>query len=155
MIDDEVYLQESPTLIKTATPLTGVAAHNGIAYVGGSEGLWSVNGNVLSKVKGFSGSVQQLVTLDGLLWVITSDGLWNSNGKVLKHITSEAVADLCEHNGTIVVASGNALYRVENDTLVPLCPPGRANILGVASYSGTLYIHDGKHVALLEKDHIE
>ncbi len=53
------------------------------------------------------------------------------------------------------MASGKELFRVDNTSLTPLTQGNRSNILGIASYSGTIYIHDSKRIALMENDRIE
>src|SRR5690606_9689761 len=62
--------------------------------------------------------------------------------------------DLCLHNGQIVAVSGGSLYTVAEGKLNKLAEGGRT-LLGAASYSGTVYVHDGKEVGLLEGGKIE
>src|SRR5690606_15768687 len=62
-------------------------------------------------------------------------------------------ADICLHNGQVVVAVGNGLYSV-GDADLTLLAEGGGPLVGAASYSGTVYVHDGSRVGLLEGDEL-
>ena len=161
-IVDEVYLQEVPTLIPTDHALTAVAVHEGVAYVGDDRGLWLVEGEALERQAGPNGAVTRLESLGGSLYGAGPVGLWRLSESTWSQLFSQPVADLCFHNGRVVIASGKELFAIKADGLEPLLATGEegrgrrndSDLLGVASYSGTLYVHDGKRVGLLERGRI-
>jgi hypothetical protein len=149
---DEVYLQEVSALIKTEQPLTAVVTFKGKVFVGDSSGVSQVDGESLKRQSGLTSGVSRMKVLNDTLWATTSDGLWKSDGAAWTKVTDQKVADLCLHNGQIIAASGADLYTVGDRELVALTKDGKSELRGVASYSGTVYVHDGKQIGLLEKD---
>lgn len=140
-IADEVYLQEVGRKVATSQPVTAVAVHEGKAFTGSAQGLSVLQGEVLNEVPAMRDPVQRLVTTQGALWVITPKGLHRHQGKTWQKISSESVADLCEHAGEVIVASGRKLWRVKGDALEPFTTlESSMPILRVASYSETLYV---------------
>ncbi len=153
-ITDEVYMQETATHIETEHPLLAVAVFDSKAYVGDESGVWRVEGEKLVKAGGPSGPVTRLRTLGDALWAMASDGLWKYDGAAWVKVSGQSVTDVCLYNGRIIAASGTQLYSVEEDGLKPITEKGPAELLGVAAYGGTVYVHDGKRVGLLERDKI-
>lgn len=157
-IVDTVYLQEVPTLITTDHALTAVTVHDGAAYVGDAGGVSRVEGESLRRETGLKGPVSRLKSLNGALYAAGSEGLWSLSKSTWSKLTSQPIADLCLHNGRVVVASGARLFTLGGKELEPLSSTGRRDsgsaILGVASYAGTLYVHDGKRVGLLDGERL-
>jgi hypothetical protein len=153
-IVDEVYLQEVGSLIKTDHPLNAVAVFDGKAYVGDEKGVWLVDGDALKPVDGPKGGVTRLTALAGALWAAGPKGLWRYDGAQWAALTDDAVTGLCLHNGQVVYASGSGLHAVDGEAAVLLAEAGGAPLLGVTSYGGTLYVHDGRRVGLLERGQI-
>ncbi|MCC6490767.1 MAG: hypothetical protein IT364_24990 [Candidatus Hydrogenedentes bacterium] len=150
-IADEVYLQEVGTLIATDQPLNAVAVLNAKAYVGDAEGVAWLDDEKLKRVDGGPAvSVSRLKCLDGALWAVAADGLWTYDGAVWTHVADLPVADVCSHNGTIVFASGTTLFTVDGAAVKEVTDGKSSALLGVASYGGTVYVHDGKRAGLLE-----
>jgi hypothetical protein len=150
-IVDEVYLQEVGSLVETEEPLKAVAVFRQQAHVGGSRGVSVVEDGKLRRLEGPAGEVSRLKTLGGALWASASDGLWNYDGKEWTLVTPQPVADFCEHNGQVVIASDTALHTVEGNAVTPLTEAGTTKLLGVTSYGGTVYVHDGRRVGLVER----
>jgi len=148
-IADEVYLQEVSRQIPSTEPLTSVAVFCGVAYVGGASGVSRIAGEALELVAGPEGAITRLKTLGGALWAAGPGGLWRFDGTIWAKVSTEAVADLCEHNGSVVAASGAALFTA-TETGLALLVTAPGPLLGLASYSGTIYVHDGLRVGLLE-----
>jgi hypothetical protein len=170
-IVDEVYLQEVRGAVETERPLTAVAVFRGTAYVGDAGGVrraggivvrdavgvFDVTGGggaipccVLEDQEGPAGAVARLRTLGDALWAAASDGVWRYDGESWARVDDKPAADLCMHNGQVVFASGKTLYAVGADGVTELCKAGTTALLGVASYGGTVYVHDGKRVGLLQ-----
>ncbi len=150
VIEDEVYLQEIPTIIPTDLPLTSVAVFNGEAYAGSKEGVSIVEGDTLVLQDAPVGSVQHLIVLDESLWGITDTGLWRFDGNDLTQISDQPITDICEHNGQMVVLMNKSLCTVEGNTLSLLTDKGVGNAQQVESYSGAIYVHDGKRIGFME-----
>lgn len=158
-IVDKVYLQEVPTLIPTEQALTTVAVHEGIAYLGHQQGLLRLEGETLKREPLPSGPVSRLKTLNGTLYAVSGHGLWRLQNGNWSQLTDKPVADLCLHNDQIVIASGKNLFALNGDSLEELTAKKDrhgegGDLLGITSYSGTIYVHDGKQVGLLAKGHI-
>ena len=153
-IVDEVYLQEIPTLIATDRALTAAAYHEGRAWVGDAQGVWLVDGELLAAQIGPNGPVTRLSSLDDVLYAAGPAGLWAMSGSKWSNLSNQPVTDLCYHNGQVVVASGTELYAVTTDGLSELSSGNRSKLLGVESYSGTLYVHNGEQVGLLNRQQI-
>ncbi len=154
-IVDEVYLQEVSSHITTDMPLTAVAVFEGTAYVGNNQGVSTVDGDALKPVDGVEfESVSRLKVLDDALWAVASTGLWRYDGSAWNRTTDMAVTDLCVYRDAIVFASGTTLYGIHDGELSAMTGGKTAPILGVAPYAGTIYVHDGKRVGLLEGDEI-
>ncbi len=157
-IIDTVYLQELSSVINTDQALTAVAVHAGRAYVGNAGGVSSVAGESLRKEVGPHGPVKRLRSLDGTLYAAAGDGLWSLAGGSWTKRTTQPVADLCLHAGRVVVASGTKLFTLGDKGLEDIkTSSGRVRrriaggpILGVTSYGGALYVHDGKHVGFVD-----
>jgi hypothetical protein len=147
---DTVYLQEASRHIVSKHPLAAVAIYAGQTYVGDQEGLWTVQGDALRKqADGPQQAVAHLKVLDDALWAIASDGLWKFDRRSWIKVSEAAVADLCMHQNRVIVA-GNGLFTVDENSLKPLLKEQRPGLRGVASYAGSLYVHDGKQLAVLE-----
>lgn len=153
-IADTVYLQEVSTHIETNAPLTAVAVYAGAAYVGDADGVHVFDGATLKRAGGPAGAVSKLKTLGDALWAVAADGLWRFDGGAWAHVADARVVDVCLHNDQVAVATNTGLYAVTGDALTPLTDRETRNLQGVASYSGTLYVHDGRQVGLLEDGRI-
>ncbi len=151
-VADSVYLQETSRHIFSKQPLTAVAVYAGQTYVGSQDGLSTVQGDILQKQSdGPQQAVSQLKVLGDALWAIAADGLWKFDRQAWTKLSVAAVADLCMHNGR-VIAAGNGLFAVDGDSLKPILKEQTPGLRGVASYAGTLYVHDGKQVLVLDGD---
>lgn len=152
-IVDEVYLQEVSSHIETDHPLRAVALFQGTAYVGDEAGVARVHEGQLIRLEGPARGVTRLESLGGALWALSGSGLWKYDGARWSAVTDRSVSGLCEHEGVVVAASGDTLYAVKGEGLEPLAKGG-APLRGVASYGGTVYVHDGVRVGLRVKDQL-
>ena len=149
-IVDSIYLQETSRHVPTQSPVLAVAVYQGVAYAGGADGVAIVGEDALAPVAGPEGAVHHLETLDGTLWALAESGVWRFDGADWSKIGDAHATDICLHNGTVIVASRGTLFSATESGLAPLSEPARGEILGIASYGGTIYVHDGRRVGLLE-----
>ncbi|HQH52579.1 MAG TPA: hypothetical protein PKY01_09145 [Candidatus Hydrogenedentes bacterium] len=150
-IVDEVYLQEVGSLIETSSPLNAVAVFQGKAYVGDMQGVAVVDGETLKRLDVPLGNVTRLRVLNDALWGASPKGLFTFDGAAWSLAADVPVTDMCLHNGHVAFASGTALYTIDGAVAVPLAENSPTELLGIAPYSGTIYVHDGKRVGLLER----
>ncbi len=151
-IADEVYLQEIPQLFPTDSPLTAVAIHDGQVWAADHSGLLTADGNELIRRPGVSGAIRILKSMSGHLYAAGPSGLWCRQNGSWEQLTDRSVADFCLHDGRLVAAIDRQLFAVQDRQLTALNEPTArdATVLGVDSWSGTLYVHDGRRVGLLE-----
>ncbi|MEA3366358.1 MAG: hypothetical protein U9Q79_12025, partial [Candidatus Hydrogenedentes bacterium] len=153
-IVDEAYLQEVASHIETENPLNAVAVFEGKAYVGDARGVAVVEDDALKRLEAPIDNIARLKVLDNALWAASPEGLAKFDGSAWSLATDMPAVDMCLHNGQLVFASGRALYTLANDSPTPLSDESSTNLLGIAPYSGTVYVHDGKRVGLLERGHL-
>ena len=108
---DEVYLQEVPTLIPTDRALTAVEIHKGNAWIGDANGVWRVDGDALVQEAGPNAAVTQLKSLNDVLYAAGAGGLWTLSSTTWLQVSDQPIADLCQHDGQIVVAD----YKTDRD----------------------------------------
>ena len=151
-IRDDVYLQEIPQHIRTENPIHAVAVHDGHAYAGDAQGVARINDEKLDRVETSLRGVRELKSLRGHLWAIAQDGLWRMRDSQWEQVVPGTIRDLCEHNDSVYVASSEGLHRLTSAG-VDIVTPTRG-LQGIESYSGTVYVHDGRRVGLLQGDRI-
>ena len=155
-IADAVYLQEVSSRIETEFPLTSVAVFEHAVYVGHANGLSRAQGDELvAETAGPATAVRRMRVLDDALWVIAADGLWRYTEGAWAQMGTGVYEDVCLHLGDVVAATKKHLFRLNGSAWVALDGDGsRRPILGVASYSETLYarhsddmafLHDGRY----------
>lgn len=150
-VEDEVYLQEISSAIETQRPLTAVAVLKGEAYVADGTGVLLVEGDRLKRLDNAPESVTALKALDASLWAVSEEGAWRYDGAAWQRIGDQPVTDVCLHNGRVIAACGKQLCLVDGTALVPFAVGDGASVLGVASYGGTVYVHDGRRVGLVDR----
>ncbi|MFH1739435.1 MAG: hypothetical protein ABIH23_10550 [bacterium] len=155
-IVDEVYLQEVGSRIETSEPLTAVAVLDNVAYVGNRQGVYRVENDALSRMDGPRSEVRRLKTLDGVLWAVARKGLWRYADGAWSRVALGAYVDVCLNLGDVVVASEQHLYRIGEGELELIDGnTSRLPILGVASYSETLYVRHADRVGFLHEGRYE
>ena len=154
-IQDEVYLQEIPTQIPTEDPVHAVGVWDGDVYVGTGDGLQRLQDGALKAVSDVAGAIHRIVETEDTLWAMGEKGLWALGAKnswTQLHI--ESVQDLCKHNEDHHFVSGKDLLRIRVNEPIEVVASADRALLGVTSYGGTVYVHDGKRVGLLQRDRI-
>ncbi|MBI2432794.1 MAG: hypothetical protein HYV26_07990 [Candidatus Hydrogenedentes bacterium] len=176
-LKDEVYLQEVSSAIATSTPLTSVEVYRDKVYAGAENGLFEVVGTELRPVSAIEGAILRLrvftdqiwaatsaraehefgwnkVVVGDQLWIATSAGLWRNDDRGWIKVAAGKVLDMCLFRDEVVFLSENQLFRVTKTGPEPLTQQGHATLLGVTPYAGTLYVHDGKRIGLLQNGEI-
>jgi hypothetical protein len=155
-IEDEVYLQETARRFETEVPLLAVAVLGDTAYVGDQRGVRRVEGDTLVAAGGPRSRVHRLRVLHGSLWAIGSEGVWRYADAAWTQVASGPYVDVCAHLNDVIVASQEHVYRLDGDTLVPLNSRASASpILGVQSYSETIYVRHRDRLGFLDGDRFE
>lgn len=149
-IVDEVYLQEVSSRIETQQPLLAVAVLDGTAYVADAAGVYRVDQGKLVGADGPQSELRRLRVLNGELWAMGPEGLWRFADNAWTQVASGPYVDVCLHLGGVVAASEQGVFRVEEDGLKPLAEnPAQWPILGVASYSETIYVRHADRLGFL------
>ncbi|NQT94782.1 MAG: hypothetical protein HQ559_18645 [Lentisphaerae bacterium] len=147
---DEVYLQEVSSRIETEQPLLAVAVFNNAVYVGHGGGVFRVEGDELVNSGGPQSAIQRLRVLDSALWATGPEGLWSYADGAWTKVASDAYVDVCLHDGELVVASEQSVYRLEDEDLKPIDGnQAQLPILGIASYSETIYVRHADRLGFL------
>jgi len=155
-IVDKVYLQEVPTLLPTDHALHSVAIHQGRIYTGDDNGVSLAIDESFVRQAGPNDAVLILKSFNDILYAAGPTGLWTLTPPGWSQLTGQPIADLCSHDGRIIAASGKVLFEITNDGLQPVskAKDSDTDLLGVESYSGTVYVHDGRKVGLLTGEKI-
>ncbi len=148
---DEVYLQEVSSRIETAQPLLSVAVLKDAVFVGAQDGVYRVQAGALVKMDGIDAEVSRLRVVDDVLWAMGSGGLWRYGEGNWSSVSTEPFVDVCLHLGESVAATERGLFRIDGTALIPLTETKPLQpILGVASYSETLYVRHAGQLGFLE-----
>jgi hypothetical protein len=147
-VADMPYLQEVGRQIPTESAVFAIASFEGAVYAATANGVSTVQeGPSLSPVPGSPAAVSKLAAVDDRLIAIAPDGVYTFGGR-WSLLAEGKFVDVCEHNGNIVIAAPRNLYRLENNSLIPLPdasgPP--MAIAGIASYAETLYCMSPAHL---------
>jgi hypothetical protein len=155
-IVDEVYLQEVGSQIETEEPLLSVAVVDNAAYVGSRRGVFRVEDGTLTPVGGSPADIRRLNALNGDLWAATGQGLWRYADGSWSRVAAGAYVDVRLHLGQVVAASEGHVHSVSDGKLVSKTDsPSRVPILGIDSYSETVYIRHAGTIGFLRNGLIE
>jgi len=150
-VRDEVYLQEVGRKIETEEPVLALAVLDGVLYAADHTGVQRLEGDQLVLAGGPRIPIRRLKVSKGMLWALGDNGLWRFADGVWSKLGDGVFVDLCLHGDAVVVASPTHLYQVEGDRLARLDEDQRIpQILGVASYSETLYVRHTDRLSFLQ-----
>ena len=148
---DDVYLQEVSQRIITTQPLLAVAVFDDTAYVADAKGVHRVDGEKLVSAGGPQAAIHRLRVFEGDLWAVGKAGLWKFSDGNWSQLATDSLVDVGLHAGNIIVASRRNIYQLDNGELKAIDGKGsRQPILGVASYSETIYVRHIKSVSFLQ-----
>ncbi|MBI2431416.1 MAG: hypothetical protein HYV26_00915 [Candidatus Hydrogenedentes bacterium] len=155
-IVDEVYLQEVSSRITTDHPLLAVAVLNDTVYTSDRDGVYRVEAGKLVDAGGPRSAVLRLRVLAGVLWAAGPKGLWRYAGTEWTKVASGPYVDVCLHLGNVVVASERTVYRLEGQDLKPIHEnQASLPILGIASYSESIYVRHADRLGFLHDGQID
>jgi hypothetical protein len=155
-IVDEVYLQEVGNRIETDEPLLSVAVVDNTAYVASGRGVFRVEDGKLTPVGGAPADVRRLSALNGELWAATGKGLWRYADGSWSRVGAGAYVDVRLHLGQVVAASEEHVYSLSDGRLVAETKaPSSVPILGIDSYSETVYVRHAHNIGFLRNGRIE
>lgn len=138
---DTPFLQEWVERVPTASPVTAVAVAGGLCHAVVDGKVHLLQGTTLSPVPGAPEGVERLLSLDGALWAMGSAGLHRMNGGAWAKVDDRHIVDLCAHNGAVLAATRDEVFRLENGTLVSIEPEG-----GYLSTNTTFHMEDGTQI---------
>jgi hypothetical protein len=170
---DTPFLQELNQTIRTETPVTHIALLGETVYAVLNGTLQRFDGSAFAPVDNAPASVTVLKSLGSALWLAAQNGVFRFDGAAFDHLGEHTVVDFCEHRGAVHAATGNAIFRYENNALVDAKPASgyQSNdttvimedgsqvltdpidigpIHGIASYNDTLYLLRPGGIALLD-----
>jgi len=155
-IADEVYLQEVGSRIETREPLLSVAVVDNIGYVSTRRSVFRVEDGKLTPLRGSPSDVRRLSALKGDLWAATGNGLWRYADGSWRRIAPGSYVDVRLHLGQVVAASEEHVYLLSGGKLVPKTDaPSTVPVLGIDSYSETIYVRHAHSVGFLRDGQIE
>jgi hypothetical protein len=115
-MSDAVYLQESGMWVTSSVPLTAVGINHQAVFAGSNRGLWRLDDSQLVEVPEVRAPVRRLVTVQGNLWAITAEGIYTGATRSWTKLTNLAAADAVEFRGAAVVAAGNQLWELRDNS---------------------------------------
>lgn len=140
-IPDEVFLQEVGAKIPSSEPITSVATVDNEVWAGTGKGLSRLKNNQLETDATLQIPIQRLVTVNGSVWAITAKGLYQLADTNWKLVYGDAVNDVCAFRNETIVAAGNRLLRVKDNTLEPLSTNAAPfNISRVIDHNESLFV---------------
>ena len=123
-VADEIFLQETVTRIPTAKPATAALCTGGTAYAVVDGALKAAEGAALKDVAGAPAGITRLCALDGALWAAAVDGAYRLQGKAWQRVGQGAFVDFCLHDGAVLAATRDELFRFDGARLVSATPAG-------------------------------
>ncbi|MCL4216027.1 MAG: hypothetical protein KJ052_03340, partial [Candidatus Hydrogenedentes bacterium] len=155
-IADDVYLQESVEHISTEYPLTVVAVFEGAVFAGHDNGVARLTGSDLIPEQGPKSRAVRLRVINDSLLLLDGEGLWRRDKGSWTLIHAGSFVDVCDHLGQLIAASPEQVYRLAGEAMTPLlAAPGGQPILGVQSYSETVYVRHEQAVGFVKGDRLE
>ncbi len=171
-VEDNVYLQEVATKIKTSESVQSIAENNGVCYAVMNQQIFKLVDEGLEIINSAPKNVNRIITKDGFIWALTEQGIYRLNDK-WELIDAQKYVDLCIHLGALHGATKDDVFRFENNKFVNIEPEGGyyssnmtmlmedgtqlhadpvriGPIKGIASYSETLYILRHGQLALFD-----
>lgn len=155
-VADAPYLQESVQQLPTGKPVYAVAVLGDAVYFADDEGVHHLNGDQFEAPRGPAFPVHRLRVLADALWAVGDLGVWRFAEGAWTEAAAGPYVDVCAYLDGVVAATAENLYRLGGEPPVLLnAAPASSPILGVQSYSESLYILQDDQVAFLKGDHFE
>ena len=160
---DEVYDQESAEKIKTENPVLSLAVFQEKCYGVMNGNLYLLGNGNFTPVKGAPTGIFRLKQLNDQLWVLTDNGLFLLKDNGWQKTDNRRFVDLCLHQGQLLAATDEDVYRLVEGKFVSISPKGGyytsdmtmlqedgtqlndtpvklGPITRIASHNGTLYV---------------
>jgi len=182
-MEDEVYLQEVSSKIKTNKPIQDIAILDETCFTLMDGTINKLQNGQLQIVKDSPSYIKRLITIQNKLWALSKNGIYQFTNKQWKLIDKQEYVDVCLHQGKIHAATKEAIYKFENGQFIDIKPKEGYNssditmlmedgsqlhadpvrigpINRIQSYNETLYIlRPGKLILLngdiVDTDHID
>ncbi|MCE1197364.1 MAG: hypothetical protein LWW85_00220 [Marinilabiliales bacterium] len=180
---DECYLQESSSKLLTEKPVSALAFANNQCYVLMDGMLFLLSEEKLNQSQGAPKKISAIKSLENKLWVLSQEGLFKFDGQKWEMLDGRVFRDLCLHEGAILAATQDEIFRIDGNRLVSIKPEGGyytsditmvqedgsqindtpveiGPILKLASHSGNLFILRPGELVLFDgktvnRDHLD
>lgn len=140
-MEDEVYLQEVSSKIKTNKPIQDIAILDETCFALMDGTLNKLQNGQLQLVKDSPSYIKRLITIQNTLWVFSKNGIYQFINKQWKLIDKQEYVDVCLHQGKIHAATKDAIYKFENGQFIDIKPKE-----GFNSSDITMLMEDGSQV---------
>ena len=150
-VADDMYLQESPEKIATASPVTALAVDGETVYAVLAGKLHQLEGNELKdselkgrelrEVGGMPEGIRRLRVVDGRFFMTTSKAVFLLEQGKATSVFDQPMVDICLHQGDVYGATATDIYRLENDKFVNSKPK-----TGWLTTNTTMIMADGSQV---------
>lgn len=140
-MEDEVYLQEVSSKIKTNKPIQDIAILDETCFALMDGTINKLQNGQLQLVKDSPSYIKRLITIQNTLWVFSKNGIYQFINKQWKLIDKQEYVDVCLHQGKIHAATKDAIYKFENGQFIDIKPKE-----GYNSSDITMLMEDGSQV---------
>ena len=177
-IPDQVYRQEIGRQIRTGQPVTSLARVHDVIYALTSSGLHHLEDGQLHPVTGAPDRIHRIVAPDGVLWALSEAGLFRFEDARWRQLDDRQFVDVCLHQGAVLAATRQHIYRYESGRLISIEPEGGylstntsflledgtwvlprpmhwGNLLRIASYAGSVYGLRPGNLAVFDGDAVD
>jgi hypothetical protein len=121
---DAVYLQEVSTKIYTEQPVSSLANRDKGVYALVDDQIYSIeNGELIAQSDAPAGT-HKLESAAGEMWLLASGGLYRMDENKWTKLSDLPIVDLAVHNGELMAATREEIFRVEGDELISTKPEG-------------------------------
>ncbi len=140
---DDVYLQEIGRKVPSEKPVTALAVWQDEIYALLDGVLHRLDESEFNVVKNAPAGLRRLFVLDGKLWGATADALYlfEEQARSAKKVFEGHVVDICTHNGAVLAATRDNIFRWEGGKFIDIKPKS-----GWLSSDTTMMKEDGSQV---------
>lgn len=140
-MEDEVYLQEISSKIKTGKPVQDIAILDETCFALIDGKLNKLQNTQLQIVKNSPIDIKRLISIQNTLWALSKNGIYQFKNKQWKLIDKQEYVDVCLHQGKTHAATKEAIYKFKNGQFIDIKPKE-----GYNSSDITMLMEDGSQM---------